>query len=263
MLITPLPAFEDNYIWMLEDAGRAELAVVDPGDAGPVLQALRQRGKTLSAILVTHHHPDHTGGIRELKARYPHARVIGPTSEKIPSVTHHVRDNDVVSILGVDFRVMGLPGHTLDHVAYFTSSLSNEMQPFVFCGDTLFSSGCGRLREGTPAQLLDSLHRLANLPLETLVYCTHEYTLSNLRFALHLEPDNIAYQERMAVCTALRNKGEVTLPSTIAQERRTNPFLRCRSEALVAIIETQFGRVLANELEAFTLLRRWKDEFKG
>jgi len=261
--ITPLPAFEDNYIWMLERDASSDVAVVDPGDACPVLEVLHQQDKTLTDILVTHHHPDHTGGIRELLKVFPHARVFGPLSDRIPSVTEHVFDNDRIEVLGCIFHVLAVPGHTLDHMAYFAQDSTLSPQPIVFCGDTLFSAGCGRLREGTAEQLLNALQRLAALPAETLVCCTHEYTLSNLRFALHLEPDNISCQERMKHCETLRATGKPTLPSTIAVELRTNPFLRCRNEGLAAIIETQFGRVLATELEVFASMRRWKDEFRG
>jgi hydroxyacylglutathione hydrolase len=259
--VTAIAAFEDNYIWIFGHEGGTDVAVVDPGDAAPVLAALTLSGRKISDILITHHHPDHTGGIRDLLAVYPEARVLGPHNDRIPALTQLVSDNEEVSILGCRFNVMAVPGHTLDHVAYFSNDKNNGVQPVVFCGDTLFSSGCGRLREGTPAQLLESLQRLAALPSETLVYCTHEYTLSNLRFALHIEPDNIDYQERMAECTRLRSEGKPTLPSTIARELRTNPFLRCRSESLSAIIQTQFGLFPASELDVFTHLRRWKDIF--
>lgn len=262
-LITPLPAFEDNYIWLLENTCSTNIAVVDPGDAAPVLKALRERGKTLTDILVTHHHPDHTAGIGELCAHYPQVRVIGPRSERIPTITQQVCDNEQIVVLGFTFRVLEVPGHTLDHVAFFSNDINTCTQPIVFCGDTLFSAGCGRLREGTPEQLFTSLQRLTSLPQDTLVYCTHEYTVSNLRFALHLEPDNIDCLERMAQCLALRASGQPTLPSTIAQELRTNPFLRCRNKGLVAIIETQSGRVLASETAAFGQLRLWKDVFQG
>lgn len=259
--VTAIEAFEDNYIWIFEFEGCADVAVVDPGDAAPVLAALSLSGKNISDILITHHHPDHTGGIRELLSVFPAARVTGPYNDSIPALTQSVADNQEVSILGCSFKVLAVPGHTLDHIAYFTNDINKTLQPIVFCGDTLFSSGCGRLREGTPAQLLQSLQRLASLPPETLVYCTHEYTLSNLRFALHVEPDNIDYQNRLAECISLRSEGNPTLPSTIAREMRTNPFLRCRSESLTAIIQTQFGLFPATELDVFTQLRRWKDSF--
>lgn len=261
--ITPVPAFDDNYIWMLATIEDMRVAVVDPGDAAPVLAILKKTGQELCDILVTHHHPDHTGGIGELLKAFPHARVLGPHSDKIVTLTQRVSDNENIEVLGYTFKVMAVPGHTLDHIAYFLSRSTNAEQPVVFCGDTLFSAGCGRLREGTPQMLYQSLQKLASLPPETLVYCTHEYTLSNLRFALHVEPDNINCTERQKQCTVLRNNQKATLPSTIALELRTNPFLRCRSEGLSAMIRSQFGLNCASELDIFTHLRRWKDEFQS
>jgi len=260
--ITPLAAFEDNYIWMLRLPDQPETVIVDPGDAEVVLKSLQGQGAHLTDILITHHHPDHTGGVLTLREHFPRVRVFGPHNDRIPGLTDHVEHGQEIALLGAIFRVLEVPGHTLDHVAYFVNNSSFQSQPFVLCGDTLFSAGCGRLREGTPSQLLHSLHMLAQLPAETLVYCTHEYTLSNLRFALHVEPDNIACQKRMTECMELRQRGKPTLPSTIAQEQRTNPFLRCRSEELTAIILTQFGLDHVSELEVFTQLRRWKDSFK-
>lgn len=261
--ITAIAAFEDNYIWMLQQRDTPETVVVDPGDANVVLESLRACDARLTDILITHHHPDHTGGIPALREHFPAVRVYGPRNERIRGLTHHVANHQRISVLGTEFRVLEVPGHTLDHVAYFSNHYNIGIQPIVFSGDTLFSAGCGRLREGTPSQLMNSLHTLAALPPETLVYCTHEYTLSNLRFALHVEPDNIACQHRMAECLRMRQNGMPTLPSTIATELRTNPFLRCRSDDLSAIIRTQFGPDHVSELDVFTQLRRWKDGFTG
>jgi hydroxyacylglutathione hydrolase len=261
--ISAIPAFEDNYIWMLQRSDTLDTLVVDPGDAAVVLESLHSSGARLTDILITHHHPDHTGGIEALRAHVPEVRVHGPRNDRIKGLTHYVQDHQRLRLLGIEFQVLEVPGHTLDHVAYVSNDFNISAQPFVFCGDTLFSAGCGRLREGTPAQLLNSLHKLASLPPETLVYCTHEYTLSNLRFALHLEPDNIACQRRMAECLSVRQQGLPTLPSSIAMELRTNPFLRCRTDELSAIVRTQFGPDHVSELDVFTQLRRWKDGFTG
>ncbi len=261
--ITAIPAFEDNYIWMLQQPGTRNVAIVDPGDASVVLSSLQAQRVAITDILITHHHPDHTGGILALREHFPDARVYGPRNDLIKGLTHHVAENQRLCVLGMQFRVLEVPGHTLDHVAYFCDDFNLKPQPIVLCGDTLFSAGCGRLREGAPSQLLNSLHRFAQLPPETLVYCTHEYTVSNLRFALHVEPDNIACQQRLQECLSMRHQGLPTLPSTIATELRTNPFLRCRSDELSAIIRTQFGPDHVSELEVFTQLRRWKDGFTG
>lgn len=261
--ISAIPAFEDNYIWMLRRPDAPETVIVDPGDATVVLERLHALGARLTDILVTHHHPDHTGGIPALREHFPDARVHGPRNDMIKGLTHYVDDDQRINVMGGEFQVLEVPGHTLDHIAYFSQDFNIVKQPIVLCGDTLFSAGCGRLREGTPAQLLNSLNRLARLPSDTLVYCTHEYTLSNLRFALHVEPDNIACQQRLAECRSLRQRGMPTLPSTIALEQRTNPFLRCRSDDLSAIIRTRFGPDHVSELEVFTQLRRWKDGFAG
>ncbi len=217
--ISALPAFTDNYIWLLQEPQSRRCAVVDPGDAAPVLAWLKQNpGWTLSDILVTHHHHDHVGGVEALK-RVSGATVYGPAHETIPARDVALQDNQRISVLGWDFAVYAVPGHTLGHIAFYHPGV-------LFCGDTLFAAGCGRLFEGTPAQMHASLQRLAALPADTRVYCTHEYTQSNLRFAQAVEPDNADIAERVENVNRLRARGEITLPSNLALEKRTNPFLR-------------------------------------
>lgn len=220
LTVTPLPAFTDNYLWLLV-RGR-EAAVVDPGDAAPVRRALERYDLRLAAILVTHHHGDHVGGVVELKSQTG-ATVFGPAHEDIDGVDRPLGGGDLVEALGTRFRVIDVPGHTAGHIAYFAGE---QAPPLLFCGDTLFACGCGRLFEGTPLQMVASLDALAALPPDTLVYCAHEYTLSNIRFALSVEPRNAALQARAARDQATRERGGPTLPSTIGLELATNPFLR-------------------------------------
>lgn len=255
--ITPIPAFTDNYFWLLQRAGRA--VVVDPGDAGPVEQALAARGLALAAILITHHHSDHIGGLPALTARRA-VPVYGPAAEagSIAGLTHLLREGDTVEVLDTRFEVWEVPGHTLGHIAY----VARPPDEFVLCGDTLFSVGCGRLFEGTAAQLHRSLARLAALPPQTRVYCTHEYTLANLAFAAAVEPDRAALREEIARLRARRAAGEPSLPSTIGYERSFNPFLRTGEPAVAAAARRQAGTALATDLEVFTALRRWKDGFR-
>jgi len=256
MKLIALPAFADNYIWMLQ--GEREALVVDPGDAGPVRQALHEASVSLAAILVTHHHPDHTGGVDELHAATG-ARVIGPATERIAGITEPVCGGERVQALGLAFDVIDVPGHTAGHVAYWCAGIDGA--PVLFCGDTLFSAGCGRLFEGTPAQMFDSLQRLAALPGDTRVCCTHEYTLANLRFARAVEPDNPALREHQARCEALRARGEPTLPSTLALERAINPFLRTDQPAAAAAARRRDPSA-QDDLAVFTALRSWKNEFR-
>lgn len=251
--IVPLPAFEDNYIWALR-RGDA-VAVVDPGDAAPVLDFLDQSGARLCAILVTHHHGDHAGGIADLVARQP-VPVYGPGRENIDGVDHPVTDGDQVVLveLGADFEVIEVPGHTRGHVAYYRRGV-------LFCGDTLFGAGCGRLFEGTPAQMQASLARLADLPQDTKIYCAHEYTASNLRFAAAVEPDSIAVQRRLERTAALRAEGRPSLPSTLALELETNPFLRWDAPAVIAAAQARLGRMPVDATEVFAAIRAWKNGF--
>lgn len=256
MYLIPIPAFNDNYLWLLHD-GRHAL-IVDPGDAAPVLRALQENGLQLETILVTHHHADHTGGVAELH-KATGAPVYGPAREAIPEPFMRLQDGDMVQALGLDFEVIDVPGHTAGHIAFFAPGMDGR--PLLFCGDTLFSGGCGRLFEGTPAQMLASLDRLAALPGNTRVCCTHEYTLSNLRFALAVEPDNgelIGYHAR---CTALRADGRPTLPTSLAQELLINPFLRTRQTTVMAAAQ-RFDPAAHDDNSVFAAIRQWKNQFK-
>lgn len=252
--IFPIPAFNDNYIWILVDEVNQYAIVVDPGDATPVLAFLQQRQLTLSAILITHKHHDHTGGIVALLSVFPNTQVFSHPLEKVMQTTHPVSDNDVISIHDNDFSVMCIPGHTLGHVAYYCS-------PILFCGDTLFANGCGRVFEGTAEQMLQSLQKLMTLPDETKVYCGHEYTVSNIAFALHVEPNNIALQKRFETAKQLRSNHQPTVPSTMALEKLTNPFLRTHVSSVMDAISKKAGRVLDSDVAVFAALREWKNAF--
>lgn len=256
MNLIALPAFADNYIWMLHDGDRA--VVVDPGEAGPVEAALDAHRLTLAGILVTHHHGDHVGGVDALRPRL-RGKVHGPRREDIPAPYELLDDGDVVEVLGLRFDVIEVPGHTAGHIAYFHQG--GEPVPLLFCGDTLFSGGCGRLFEGTPPQMHASLARLAALPGDTRVCCAHEYTLSNLRFAHAVEPGNEALARYAAWCEAERAQQRPTLPSTIARERAVNPFLRCDEPAVVAAAVAH-GAPSRGGSDVFAALRQWKNEFR-
>lgn len=255
--VSPVRAFADNYIWLIRTPGDpAGAAVVDPGDARPVEDALDERRLELRAILVTHHHPDHVGGVRELVSRHA-APVLGPAREQIPCISRPLSDGDQVRLdaLALEFSVLDIPGHTRGHIAFHGHGA-------VFCGDTLFSAGCGRLFEGTPAQMSASLDRLAALPAETQLYCGHEYTVANLRFAQAVEPGNAEVQSALEASRELRSRDEPTLPSTIGLERRINPFLRCREPAVKAAATARAGRPVSSTEEVFAVIRSWKDGFR-
>ena len=251
--VVPIRAFQDNYIWCLRRGSTA--VVVDPGDAGPVLAYLSKEGLRLGAILTTHHHADHVGGNADLLSKY-NVPVFGPAREAIPGITRALSEGDAIEVpgIGLHFRVFDVPGHTAGHIAYHGEGM-------LFCGDTLFSCGCGRLFEGTAAQMHSSLSKFAALPGQTLVYCAHEYTLSNLRFARAADPANPAIDEREAGAKAALAAGNPSLPSTIKSELAANPFMRWSDPAVIASASRHAGRALANPVEVFATLRKWKDGF--
>jgi hydroxyacylglutathione hydrolase len=248
-----VPAFRDNYIWLLSRAGHA--AVIDPGDAAPVQQILARRELALDAVVVTHHHADHVGGVEQLAGAHG-AHVYGPAASPFATIHTRVHQGDRIRVLGEEFAVLDVPGHTLDHIAYWSAGLNA-----LFCGDTLFACGCGRLFEGTAPQMFASLGKLRDLPDATAVYCAHEYTAANIRFALAVEPGNTELVRRSHACTVLRQRGEPTVPSTIALEKATNPFLRCEHATVRAGVERHRPGTGSGAADIFAALRAWKDVF--
>src|SRR6202051_4641936 len=254
--VRPVRAFSDNYIWLI-DSPRAEVLVaVDPGDAAPVIAELRLRGGSLAAILLTHHHPDHIGGVPEL-LRHWEVPVIGPDDARIAQRTRTVRGGErcELSELGLSFEILQVPGHTVSHIAFWGHGA-------LFCGDTLFSAGCGRMFEGTPIEMSASLTKLRNLPPDTRVFCGHEYTAANLRFALTVDPYNGAALEYLSQVKRLRAADRPTLPSTLGLEIRVNPFLRCDDPTVVRAAGGHAGRTRKGVAEVFGVLRAWKDQFR-
>ena len=251
--IVPVPAFQDNYLWVLRRGGFA--ALVDPGDAKPVLDYLAAENLQLTAILVTHHHADHIGGLPEILSRHS-VPVYGPRDDRIAAATDRVGEGDRVTLNQLDatFRVIEVPGHTRAHIAYYGENL-------LFCGDTLFACGCGRMFEGTPPQMLASLQKLAALPGDTKFYCAHEYTLANIAFARAVEPGNSVLAKRALSDAALREKNIPTVPSTIGAEIATNPFFRCSEAEVIAAAATRLGRQPADAAETFGAIREWKNKF--
>jgi len=261
--VWPIPAFDDNYIWCIHDGHSA--LVVDPGDAEPVLQYLKASNLSLHGILITHHHADHTGGVLKLlNALGLEIPVYGPKGDNIPGRTVIVAQDDKIEIATprISLKVFEVPGHTLSHIAYFANMQANIVEPMLFCGDTLFASGCGRLFEGTPTQMSQSLAKFAVLPKNTLVYCTHEYTLSNIRFALAVEPNSQNLIDWADRAKALRNQHLPTLPTTIGQELQVNPFMRCDQPTVIHMAKEVSGQTeLPTPAHVLAVIRAWKDRF--
>jgi len=255
--VTPIPAFNDNYIWLLQLPESNRAVVVDPGQAEPVLAYLQTNGLTLEAILITHHHHDHVGGIEQLLANTP-VPVFGPINPAINNISQALSEGDEIQVLDKTFRVLEVPGHTLDHIAYVVDS---REQPLLFCGDSLFSAGCGRLFEGTAEQMYHSLQKYTDLPEQTSVFPTHEYTLANLDFAIAVEPENQPLRDYQKNCLQLREVNTPTLPTSLEQEFAINPFLRSSEVNLQRNVSNHFGLSLAEPVDVFRHTRLWKDQF--
>lgn len=251
--VVPVRAFTDNYIWTLRDKTHA--IVVDPGDAKPVMDYLTAEQLTLAAIIITHHHNDHIGGVKQLIAGRT-IPVYGPHDPRVPDATQRLKEGDAFTLphFGITLTVIEVPGHTSSHVAYYGDGM-------LFCGDTMFAAGCGRLFEGTPAQMHHSLSKFMRLPDDTKVYCTHEYTLANIRFARAAEPDNAALQAWEARARALREVDTPTVPTTIALERATNPFVRCTAQGIIASASRRAGKPLSDPVSVLATIREWKNHF--
>jgi hydroxyacylglutathione hydrolase len=255
--VIPIPALTDNYIWLVVSETSGHCVIVDPGEHQPVMEALSLYQLTPTAIFITHHHGDHTNGALVLRDHFE-LPVFGPTHENINAVTHPLAERGTVHLkeLGLTFTILSIPGHTRDHIAYYTSEGG-----FIFTGDTLFTAACGRLFEGTAAQMHESLNKLARLPDHTLIYCGHEYTENNLKFAHHIEPDNERLCLRIKVTAALRKYGIPTVPAPLFLEKQTNPFLRCNEKGIIQAAERYEGRSLPDASEVFASIRRQKDAY--
>lgn len=253
--ITPIRALQDNYIWAIHSPENCNITIVDPGDAAPVISYLSNNNLSLGSILITHHHADHTAGIVPLTTQFPKIPVYGPKHEDIHGVTHPLQEGDKISILNgaLSLSILDIPGHTRGHIAYY----SNE---FVFCGDTLFSCGCGKIFEGTPHQMFASLNKLKSLPEHTLVYCAHEYTLANIAFAKQVDPSNGDLESRYQEALIAQQQGIPSLPSRLKTELKTNPFLRCDAPAIKHAVSEKFRLTPPTEVEIFAHLREWKNK---
>lgn len=254
--VTPIPAFSDNYIWVIASPDSNMVAVVDPGDEAPVLAYLEENNLQLSAILITHHHNDHTGGVEALKDRFK-TPVYGPSNSPFQGITHPLNDGDSIQLMGASVAIKAIPGHTLDHISYY----SERHKPQLFCGDTLFLAGCGRLFEGTAKQMLNAMNYFSSLPDDTEVYCTHEYSMANLAFAEAVEPNNDAIKNAIRRCAEQREQDQPTLPTSIAEEKLINPFMRTQHEDVVSAALGFSRSSLSNEVEVFASIREWKNQF--
>ncbi len=256
LTIEPIPAFNDNYIWCLRDSQAQMAYIVDPGDAAVVEQWLQQHQLQLAGIMITHHHHDHIGGLPALLANHT-VPVYGPRHPSIPYVSTVLAEGDQCTLLDITFTVLATPGHTLDHIAFYADQ--GVENPLLFCGDTLFTGGCGRLFEGTAEQLYHALQRLAALDDNTQVYCAHEYTLANLAFAQQVEPDNAQLAQRLQDDSARRQQGKPTVPASLALEKATNPFLRCHIANVIKSVVNYAAKPCPNSVAVFASLREWKD----
>ncbi len=252
--ILPVSAFSDNYIWLICDEQQRYAAIVDPGDATPVMTALEEKNIEPIAILITHHHSDHIGGISRLLQKYPQLPVYGSKNERIATLTHKVEQDDVIDLqkIGIQLNVLDTFGHTAGHISYYAPDM-------LFCGDTLFANGCGRVFDGTIEALHQSIEKIAKLPPETKIYCAHEYTLDNIGFAKWVEAENKDLLEREAICWNLIDNDQATLPTLLADELKTNPFMRCKEQVVIEQAEKFAGKKLPNASEVFRAIRQWKD----
>jgi len=252
--VIPICALKDNYIWMLKDKNSNNAWIVDPGDSRPVINALKTNNICLKGILITHHHYDHTDGLKDLNKLIPNLKIYGSDKSEVPEINCKLKDNDEFTIFDIKFKAIAVPGHTLDHTAFHGNNC-------LFSGDTLFSFGCGRIFEGTPEQMLNSLNKLKALPDDTKLYCGHEYTLNNLKFTKLVDPDNNELTSKIEFAENQAMVNEPTLPSLLADEKKLNPFLRCEENAIKSSVEKYANITLNNEVEVFTKLRDWKNCF--